>query len=261
LVLDAKTGAYRRHFSLVPEDFHDWDVAAAPTLVTTRGGRRILGAATKDGQLYVHDLADGRRLYATATTTRENTTAPLTPAGTRFCPGTQGGTEWNGPAYSPQTNLIYVGAVDWCTTVRIAEPSKPATAATGQPWTGARDENVFGKMDPDDKATGWITAVDADSGEVRWRYRTPAPVVAALTPSAGGLVFAADLRGNAYAFDAASGAILWRTTLDGAAGGGVITYAVDSRQWVAFVAGTNSPVWPVEKKSAKIVVFGRAVGR
>jgi hypothetical protein len=41
----------------------------------------------------------------------------------------------------------------------------------------------------------------------------------------------------------------------------VITYEVDGRQWVAFVAGTNSPIWPVEKKSAKIVVFGRPVGR
>lgn len=201
LVLDAKTGAYRRHFSLVPEDFHDWDVAAAPTLVTTRGGRRLLAAAPKDGQLYAHDLADGKRLYVTATTTRENTTAPLTPAGTRFCPGTHGGTEWNGPAYSPQTNLIYVGAVDWCTTVRIAEPSTLTTVAAGQPWTGGSAEEGFGKMDPQE------------------------------------------------------------TTLDGAAGGGVITYVVDGRQWVAFVAGTNSPIWPVEKKSAKIVVFGRPVGR
>jgi alcohol dehydrogenase (cytochrome c) len=259
LVLDAKTGAYRRHFSLVPDDFHDWDVAAAPTLVTTRGGHRLLAAAAKDGQLYAHDLADGKRLYVTPTTTRENTTTPLTPAGTRFCPGTQGGSEWNGPAYSPQTNLIYVGAVDWCTTVYLADPSKLTSAAPGQPWTGARGEDIFGEMDPKEKWSGWITAIDADRGEVRWRYRTPAPVLAAVTPTAGGLVFAADMLGNAYAFDAESGAIRWRTTLDGAAGGGVITYEVDGRQRVAFVAGTYSSIWPVEKKSAKIVVFGRPV--
>ena len=40
VVLDARTGAYRRHFELVPEDFHDWDVSAAPTLVRrARAGR------------------------------------------------------------------------------------------------------------------------------------------------------------------------------------------------------------------------------
>jgi alcohol dehydrogenase (cytochrome c) len=64
------------------------------------------------------------------------------------------------------------------------------------------------------------------------------------------------MNGNAYAFSAADGKLLWRTRLDGAAGGGVISYAIDGRQYVAFVAGTNSPIWPVDRKSAKIVVFG-----
>src|SRR4029434_9158405 len=36
LVLEAKTGIYRTHYSLVPADFHDWDLAAAPVLVTTK---------------------------------------------------------------------------------------------------------------------------------------------------------------------------------------------------------------------------------
>ena len=33
VILDAKTGVYRGHFSLVPEDFHDWDVAGASIAV------------------------------------------------------------------------------------------------------------------------------------------------------------------------------------------------------------------------------------
>lgn len=257
VVLDARTGAYRKHFSLVPEDFHDWDVSAAPTLVTTRSGRRLMAAAPKNGRLYGYDLASGARLYETPITTIENASAPLTREGTRFCPGTQGGTEWNGPAYSPQTNLLYTGTVDWCATVRIADPSKAANAALGQPWTGAGDENVFGKFDPKEQWAGWITATDADSGEVRWKYKTPAPVLAAVTPTSGGLVFSADMSGNAYAFDAENGKILWQATLNGAPGGGIITYLVDGQQRVAFVAGTNSPIWPVDKKTAKIVVFGR----
>jgi alcohol dehydrogenase (cytochrome c) len=256
VVLDAKTGAYRRHFSLVPEDFHDWDVSAAPTVVTTRSGRRLLAAAPKDGLLYGIDLASGERLYTTAITTRENVDTPLTPQGTRFCPGSQGGSEWNGPAYAPPTNLLYTGTVDWCTTVQVADPEKVASVPAGQPWSGSADEaNAFGKMDPKEKWGGWVTATDADSGEVRWRYRTPAPVLAAVTPTAGGLVFAADMNGNAYAFDAENGNILWRAQLDGAAGGGVVSYEAGGAQRIAFVAGTNSPIWPVEKKTAKVVVF------
>ncbi len=49
--------------------------------------------------------------------------------------------------------------------------------------------------------------------------------------------------------------MLWKTQVDGATGGGLITYAIDGIQRVAIVAGTNSPIWPVDHKTAKIVVF------
>jgi hypothetical protein len=38
--------------------------------------------------------------------------APFSDHPVHFCPGTQGGSEWNGAAYDPATNLIYTGAVD-----------------------------------------------------------------------------------------------------------------------------------------------------
>jgi alcohol dehydrogenase (cytochrome c) len=257
VVLDARTGRYVRHFSLVPEDFHDWDVSAAPSLVTTRAGRYLMAVAPKDGQLYGFDLATSRRLYATPITTRENVTAPLTKEGTRFCPGSQGGSEWNGPAFSPRTNLVYTGTVDWCTTVKAADPAAVKSVAAGQPWTGSSDpKHPFGEMDPKTRWAGWVTATDADTGVVKWQFKTAAPVLAAVTPTAGGIVFAADMDGDAFAFDDETGSILWQTGLDGAAGGGIITYTIRGRQRVAFVAGTNSPIWPVEHRTAKIVVFG-----
>ena len=77
LVLDAKTGIYRNHYSLVPADFHDWDLSAAPVLVTTKGGKRIVAGAPKDGLLHAYDLATDKKLYATPITTRENENAPL----------------------------------------------------------------------------------------------------------------------------------------------------------------------------------------
>ena len=61
---------------------------------------------------------------------------------------------------------------------------------------------------------------------------------------------------HAYAFDAGTGKILWRADLPGAPGGGVITYLVDGKQRVAFIAGTRSQVFPVSPASAKIVIFG-----
>ena len=256
VVLDAKTGAYRAHFVITPRDFHDWDVSSAPVLATTRSGRQRMFVAPKDGHLYGYDLNSGKRLFRAAITTIENAEVPLTPAGTRFCPGTQGGSEWNGPAYSPASNLVYTGSVDWCATVRIAPDAKVKNAAVGQPWSGAGDENLFGKMDAKEKSRGWLTATDADSGKIRWKFASPAPILAAVTPTAGGLVFFGDVNGNLYALDADDGQQRWKSKLDGALGGGIISYEIRGRQRLAVTYGMSSPIWPAPKSTAQIVVYG-----
>jgi len=255
VVLDARTGEYRRHFSLVPQDFHDWDVSAAPALITTKGGKHLLADAGKNGLLYGIDLATGKHLYETPITKRENTTAPLTAKGTHFCPGAGGGTEWNGPAYSPQTNLIYDGTVDRCSTVTSVDDDDVKAVPEGLAWTGAIKEAPFGKTDP--TWSGWLYATDADSGKVKWRYHAVAPVLSGVTPTKGGLVFAGDMGGNAFAFDAATGKQLWHIQLDGAPGGGLITYAIEGHQRLAIVSGTNSQVFDLAPKgNAKITIFG-----
>jgi len=252
LVLDAKTGTYRNHYSLVPADFHDWDLGAAPVLVATKGGKRVVAGAPKDGLLHVYDIEKNTKLYATPITTRLNDTVPLSTMPLRFCPGAGGGTEWNGPAYSPDTNLFYDGTVDWCVTVTL-DPSQLARKP-GQTWTGTDMAAQFGRRDPN--WAGWVIATDADTGQVKWRFKAGAPVLSGITPTKGGVVFAGDMDKHAYAFDAATGNVLWRAELPGSAGGGVVTYIVEGRQNVAFVAGTRSGVFPVSASSAKIVIFG-----
>lgn len=256
VVLDAKTGANRGHYSLVPDDEHDWDSSAAPALIRTRAGRELMAAAIKDGHLYGFDRASGQRLYTTPLTTLFNTKAPLTAGGTRFCPGTQGGNEWNGPSYSPRTNLIYTGSVDWCSTVKIAPEAKVRTASLGQPWSGSGDtSHVFGAMDPAGHWAGWVNATDADSGNIRWRYKAPYPILAGVTPTAGNVVFAGDMGGNLYAFDDSNGKLLFRTTTGGALGGGIITYDAGGRQMLAVASGMTSPIWPTPKSTAKVIVY------
>ncbi len=256
VALDAKTGAYKAHYQLVKNDFHDWDASTAPVIVTTKAGKAIVAIAPKDGYLHAFDIASGKPLYKTPTTTIKNDAAPVTERGTHVCPGTQGGSEWNGAAYDADTNLLYVGAVDWCATLKgsaaAAKKSEP-----GKPWSGSPDEkHVFGEMDAPSTWAGWISAIDADSGKVAWKYKAAAPVMSGVTPTAGGIVFFGDMQGAMKALDAKSGGVLWEHQLDGAAGGGIITYATNGKQLVAVASGMTSPIWPTPKTTAKIVVFG-----
>ncbi len=255
--LDAQTGALRHVYQLLKRDFHDWDVAAAPLLVTTTASRQIVAEAGKDGHLYGVDRASGQILYSTPVTTLLNGATPLTEAGTRFCPGVQGGVEWNGPAYSPATNMLYVGSVDWCSTVRIDPPEKLKNKL-GIPWTGsAKLMDPFGVMDSLSKRRGWLTAVDADDGSVKWRYASPTPLVAGVTATAGGLVFAADLSGNVFGFDQRDGTIRFRYNTGQPIGGGVVSYAAGGKQYIAVASGLDAPMtWQTKSSAATVVVLG-----
>jgi alcohol dehydrogenase (cytochrome c) len=249
VVLDAKKGSLRTWYQLVPHDIHDWDQAAAPALVTTKAGQRRAMAAGKDGFLHAIDIAAGKVAWKTPVTTIENADAPLTPAGTHFCPGAGGGVLWNGPAYSPATNLVYVNSMDWCATLKL--DSKLPVYEEGKNFLGSA--NGFG--DSDAAKFGWVTAVDADTGVVRWRNKMSTPMVAGIAVTASGLVMTADLNGDFLAFDAVNGKLLHRIPTGQAAGGGVITYQTGGKQRVAMVAGLEDRILGSHGKGV-VIIFG-----
>lgn len=268
IALDAATGRMLAYTQLVKRDAHDWDVDSPPALVVTRSGRAIVASANKNGLLSILDrsrvtrgTADGLTaalplLSQTATTTRANVNVPLSRDHmTRFCPGIQGGNEWNGAAYSPGTNMLYAAAVDWCAHVQLKKDTVNLPAPGSGYWFGA--ENPLSDMlDPPNQARGWLTAFDAENGRVRWKYHAPHPMLAAVTPTAGGIVFAADMSGQLYAFDASTGRVAWQTNTGQSTGGGIVTYAAGGRQRLGVASGMKSPIWPGGAAQSRILVYG-----
>ena len=162
--------------------------------------------------------------------------------------------------YDPLTNLIFTGDVDWCTTVRLQTRDEVLATSVGQLWTGEKSlnpANVFGKFSRGDGFwAGWLYATDADTGVWKWRLKSNYPILGAVTPTAGGLVFFGDMGGNFYALDAATGQKLWGKKIGGAIGGGVITYTANGAQKIAVATGYVSPAFPVEIRRAKIAILG-----
>jgi alcohol dehydrogenase (cytochrome c) len=261
VVLDTKTGAYKREFKILPKDWHDWDVSNPPALIETAGGKKLMAAAPKDGYLYGFDRAAGSLLYRAPVTRMENAEEPFAVGKeVHFCPGVGGGAEWNSPAYDPQANLILTGENDWCTTVSLQTEQQLSDAPTGASWFGMAARNplqLFGKQDRvDQNWAGWIYATDPDTGVWKWRVKSNYPIEGGVTPTAGDVVFFGDLGGNFYVLDAVSGEKLWGEKIGGAIAGGVITYRSGGGQKVAVTTGLANVTLPTEVATGKIVVLG-----
>jgi alcohol dehydrogenase (cytochrome c) len=133
---------------------------------------------------------------------------------------------------------------------------RPLTVpAPGQIWFAATTP-MSGMTDPKVPARGWLTAFNAETGAVRWKFHAPHPMLAGVTPTAGGIVFGADLEGSIYALDQRSGAVLWKKDTGQSIGGGIVSYEADGHQRLGVASGMHSRVWPGGASRSRIVVYG-----
>lgn len=247
VVLDADTGHLAWYAQQVPHDVHDWDTAAAPAIYD-RGGKGYLAVASKDGFLHLYDRDSHAEIGRTETTTHVNVDVPFTPAGpVTYCPGGLG--QWNGPAYAAELGLLFVGSADRCDTIGGLAKLPPFTP--GQMDFGARL-----LTNQRQAASGWIRGIDAESGKLAWVLHAPTPIVAAMTPTAGGLLFTGDLDGHFLALDARTGKVLYRFMTGGGIAGGVTTYEAGGHQLIAVPSGSSSRGTWGSTGSATLIVFG-----
>ena len=247
VALDARTGKLKWWYQLRANDDHDWDATVVSLFDT--GGRKLVATSGKEGILHVLNRDDGKLVFKLPMTTMLNHDVPLTPEGVRVCP--VAGVQWNGAAHSPTTGFLYVNAIDWCTVFKSGP--NPTWVAT-IPYTGLA--NGWGTNDPIDKWSGWINAVDPKSGKMVWRVHTSTPMYAALTPTAGNVLFTGDLNGKFLVLDARTGKTLYSFDTGGPIAGGVITYEQNGRQYVAVATGHSGGSIPLTG-SATIVIFGQ----
>lgn len=251
IVLDAKTGKLDHYYQQIPNDPLDRDTAAPPMLFNLKNhdGKSTLYAAlaNKAGHMFVYDEATRKQVYKVETTTLKNATAAPTKDGVHVCPGIDGGVEWYGPAYDPNQKSIYVGSVDWCTTYTLGE----VRYTPGQFFFGGTYS-----MDPVKKAQGWIRAYDAADGSTEWKYQSDLPVIAGITPTAGGVLLTGELNGDFSVLDSKTGKKLYHYYTGGPIAAGVSTYEMDGQQYVAVASGNESRTWsPDSQPSATVFIF------
>jgi len=249
LAVDPNTGIRKWHFQFTPHDVWDYDGNSHIFLVdTVIGGKPVKAVLqpNRNGFFYALDRTNGKFLYAKqyaeelnwAKGVDENGRPIVDPAAEpqdkptmRVCPGNMGGLNgaWTA-SYSPLTKLAYVPSIEGCQHYAKGI----VVTVKGIPMLG-------GMPDPIDvtagKDHGVLSAVDVATGEVKWRYQDPDPMMGGTLSTAGGVVFTSTQDGHALALDAKTGKELWRFRMGGSGRGQPVAYELDGRTYVAVPSG------------------------
>ncbi len=162
-------------------------------------------------------------------------------------PGAGGGNNWNPASYDPATGFLFVCSRN-TTNAYKSIPNASATYVGGRTFIGLQ----FGAGRPGVLSSGDFTAMNMSTNKIAWKqHYTKAPVSATDTTTSAGcdsgsvntatnLVFMG-LPENMYkgiaAYNATTGAELWRSATDAGIEAPPMTYSVNGVQYVAVYAG------------------------
>ncbi|MSV35937.1 MAG: pyrrolo-quinoline quinone [Bryobacterales bacterium] len=251
LALDPDTGKMKWYYQHLPGETVDMDEVFESILIDS-GGRKSLFKMGKLGILWQLDRATGKFIHATdlgyqnivevgpesGKVTYRPEKIPKIGVELDMCPSTAGFKSWRAMSYSPQTNALYIPMALTCEKATFGEVEK----VLGKGGTGPVRRRDY-KHPASGGNLGEFLAMDISSGKVLWRHRTPSPSNTAALATAGGVVFGGDWDRHVYAYDAATGNILWQTRLVTSAQGFPITYLAKGKQYVAIPAGTGGGSW------------------
>ncbi len=310
VALDASTGKRLWHFQTVHHNIWDYDIPAAPTLVTvTRNGKPVAAVAqvTKTGYTFLFDRVTGKPLFdieevpvppsevpgekAWPTQPRPVKPPPyarqsmrpeeltnVTPESRAYCakilegavfgslytpiglkptllfPGTNGGANWGGASWDPETHTLYVNSMDNGMLVRMTPrpegskiPYRSQSVGQQRFW----DPNLHPCQQP---PWGHLTAIDLDKGEFRWRSTlgvideliekgippTGTSNLGGSIVTAGGVVFIGATNDSRFrAFDKATGKEIWTVRLPASAHATPMTFMSrkSGKQFVVIASG------------------------
>jgi alcohol dehydrogenase (cytochrome c) len=251
LGLDPDTGTIKWHYQHLPGETQDMDEVFESILIDS-GGRKSLFKMGKLGILWQLDRTNGAFIHATdlgyqnilevgpqtGKVTYQAGKIPQIGVELEMCPSTAGFKDWRAMAFSPQTNALYIPMSLTCEKATFGEVEK----VLGKGGVGPVKRQDL-KHPQSGGNLGEFLAMDIRSGKVLWRQRTPSPSNTAALATAGGLTFGGDWDRHMYAYDSATGKILWQTRLVTSPQGFPITYLAKGKQYVAMPAGTGGGSW------------------
>lgn len=249
VAVDLNTGEYVCHFQYIAHDVWDLDAVSPPIITTVKGadGNDVKGIlhGGKTGHVYVNKADDCSLIrFSEAMVPQEDMWTLPTADGARMLPGANGGVEWSPMAIDPTQRLSYAINLHQPMTYTVSSTPYPE----GKLWLGGSFDVI-----PDEEQWGNVTAVDYDTGKIRWKVRTAEPMIGGVLATAGGLVFTGEGNGLFKAYDSSSGAELWRFQAGAGVNAPPSSYTVDGKQYIVVAAGGNAQL--NYKRGNNIIAF------
>ncbi len=219
------------YHQFIPHDTHDWDPAMPPVRFTGQvngASRELVAAGDKGGNFWILDANDGKLVSHTVVSVQKGQDTEPTATGNLACPNTNGGIEYNGGSYDPQTNAFYVPSNDEC---GIWKKLPQATYVAGQFYLGG----TFPKLEGPN--TGWMNAIDVSTGKFMWRQHQTLPALGGALVTSTGLVFSGMTTGDFDAFDAKTGTVMWHDATGSPILAPPVSYMLGQKQYVAVASG------------------------
>ena len=236
VAVNLDTGEYKCHFQYIAHDVWDLDAVSPPILVDVMDneGKMVPGVlhGGKTGHVYVNNRNDCSLIrYSEAMVPQENMWTLPTKEGARMLPGANGGVEWSPMTTDVSKGLVYAINLHQPMTYHVESNPYPE----GKLWLGG----AF-KVIPSEEQWGNVTAVDYNTGKIRWQVKTPEPMIGGIMATAGGLVFTGEGNGLFKAYDSASGSILWQFQAGAGVNAPPSSYTVGGKQYIVVGAGGNA---------------------
>lgn len=233
--VDLDTGKYKCHFQYIAHDVWDLDAVSPPILIDVKDkkGRTVPGIlhGGKTGHVYVHNRRDCSLIrFSEAMVPQENMWVLPTKEGQRMLPGANGGVEWSPMTTNTDLGLVYAINLPQPMTYHVESTPYP----NGKLWLGG----AF-KVIASEEQWGNVVAVDYNTGQIRWKVKTPQPMIGGIMATAGGLVFAGEGNGQFKAYDAATGNVLWSFQAGAGVNAPPSSYTVEGKQYIVVAAGGN----------------------
>lgn len=244
IAVDVKTGQEKWWKQQQAGDQWDYDTSTPPMVFTGQVNgqpRRVVAVGNKAGHWFLYDAQTGDPIYESVKVLDTDNHQPLQPGkAVEAFPSSLGGFNYGPMSYDPGTNYAIITTVESKTILVQARSAEEVDKARARGDVDTGTLNGFGTTPLGWHDYGSISAIDINTGQIAWKFRTSEPERGGVTTTASGIAFVGGGDGYLRALDTSNGAVLWAYQTGAPIAAAPSVYEANGIEYVVVTVGGTS---------------------